>query len=123
MIQPHGVLPLAIDWDLQALHRLIQMVLEYFKAIYKRHHRSRDVGPVIDKAIQEELSTLILMWLRAQKRQASPSLLSLETIAQIIGWTIFGAALQWSQEPTPLSSDQMAHEVLVMIMQGVGSLL
>ncbi len=110
-------LPTAAEWTRQTLHLLIQTVLEYFKSIYKRHHRSRDIGPVMDKTIQDEMALLLLAWLKAQPQTETG--LPLETLAQIISWTIYGAALQWSLEAKPLAAEQMATEVLRLIMDGL----
>ncbi len=112
-----SALPPAAVWNTAILQTFIQTVLEYFKTVYKRHHRSRELAPVIEQAIHDEMSLLILVWLKAQSKAVSQ--LPLETLAQIISWTIYGAALQWIQEPNPLPEDQMAHEVVIMLMDGL----
>jgi AcrR family transcriptional regulator len=117
-----GKLPLSDGWNRKTLHLLIQAVLEYFKTV-SQHHRSRDIGPVIDKAIHDELNTLILKWLKDRKPSDMRSQISTEAMAQIISWAIFGAALHWCRESDALSSVQMAHEIVSMLMDGTSSLL
>jgi hypothetical protein len=46
----------------------------------------------------------------------------LETIAHIVSWAIFGAAIQWSQEETTMSKEQMANAILLVIMEGTARL-
>jgi hypothetical protein len=43
----------------------------------------------------------------------------METIARVVSWAIFGAVLQWSQEESTTSSEQMANDILLVIMEGV----
>src|SRR4029079_7371492 len=59
-----STLPMDSAWNRQSLQALIKIVLEYFKSIYQRHHRSRDIGPVIDQAIRDEMNTVILLWIK-----------------------------------------------------------
>jgi hypothetical protein len=94
---------------------LVQTVLEYFKNVYQHHRLSRDVAPIIERATHEELYELILTWLKQSKNEEVRSQAPAETIAQVISWAIFGAALQWSEETTTISSEQMAHDVLLAL--------
>ncbi|MEI4914020.1 hypothetical protein Q8G39_28640, partial [Klebsiella pneumoniae] len=46
----------------------------------------------------------------------------LETTASVVGWAIFGTAIQWSQEETTVSSEQMVDSISQVIMEGVARL-
>lgn len=107
-----GTLLLTSESTRKTLHLLIQSVLEYVKRMYQRHHLSSDMALLIEQAIHEELYRLILTWLQQSKNKEIRARVPLETLAQVISWAIFGAAVQWSQETTPISSEQMAHDVL-----------
>jgi AcrR family transcriptional regulator len=110
---------LASPWDRKTLHLLIQTVLEYFKNVYQHHRLSHDIAPIIEQATHEEVYELILTWLKQSRNEEIRSRVPVETIAQITSWAIFGAALQWSQETTTISSEQMAYDVLLALTEVV----
>jgi AcrR family transcriptional regulator len=111
-------LPPASQWDRGTLHLLIQTVLECFKSVHHQCHPSNILDPLIEQATHEELTGLLLTWLKQARGEETRGLVPLETIARIVSWAIFGAATQWSQETT-MSSEQMATDVLLVIMEGV----
>jgi len=100
----------------KTFHLLIQAVLEYFKRMYQFHHLSADMAVLIERAIHEELYGLIFTWLKQHKNKRARQRAPLDTLAQVISWAIFGAAVQWSQETTTISREQMVHDVLLALM-------
>jgi len=68
------------------------------------------------------LTELLLTWLKEargrERRRGEP----LETIARVVSWAIFGTAIQWSQEETTVSSEEMADVISQVIMEGVARL-
>jgi hypothetical protein len=44
-------------------------------------------------------------------------------MARVVSWAIFGTAIQWSQEETNISSEQMAHDILLVVMEGIAHLI
>ncbi len=84
--------------------------------------RSHEVAPLIERATCEELARLLLMWLKQDRSGGTRELVPVETIARIMSWTIFGAAVQWSQETTAVSSEQLAHAILLVMTEGVARL-
>jgi AcrR family transcriptional regulator len=117
-----STLPPPFRWDRRNLHLFIQTVLEDLKRKYRRLLLSHDVAPLIERAICEELAEILLMWLKQDRSAETRGLVSSETIARIMSWTIFGAAVQWSQGATAVSSEQMAHDILLVITEGVARL-
>jgi AcrR family transcriptional regulator len=88
----------------QTLPILIQSVLLYFQLMYQGHRLSPQIAPLLERAIHEELHAYLLRQLgRAPDAQ---------TQAQLLGWAIFGAALQWSALPQKTSAAQKAQEVM-----------
>lgn len=110
-----AMFPPTSSWSRKTLLLLIQTVLEYFKNVYQHHRLSRDVAPIIERATHEELYALILTWLKQNKNEEVRLQVPAATIAQVMSWAIFGAALQWSEETTTISSEQMAHDVLLAL--------
>jgi len=109
-------------WDRRSLHLFIQTVLEDFERKYRQLLLLHDVAPLIERATCEELARLLLTWLKQDGSAENRGLVSLETMARLVSWTIFGAAVQWSQEASAVSSEQMAHDVLMVITEGVAHL-
>ncbi len=113
-------LPLTPRWDRKTLRLLIQAVLNIFEGKY--HHQqypSHMLAPMLERAIQEELTKLLLTWLKQEERLEKRATTSLEAIVWVVSWAIFGAAIQWSQEETAVSLDQMTDAILQVIMDGV----
>lgn len=122
-----ATLPSAPCWDRQTLQQLIQAVLDCLEGKYRHEQRPSlllaEVGPLLERAMHEELTGLLLGWLKQGRRTGTHGLVPLETIASVVSWAIFGAALQWSREPPTISSEQMAHTILLVIMEGVVQLV
>jgi AcrR family transcriptional regulator len=112
-------LPPISQWDRKTLHLLVQTVLECFKGVHYQCHPSAILDPLIERATQEELAGLLLTWLKQTRSGEARSRVPLETMAKLMSWAIFGAAIQWSQETITMSSEQMATDVLLVIMEGV----
>jgi len=55
---------------------------------------------------------------RGERRRREP----LETIARVVSSAIFGTAIQWSQEETTVSSEEIADVISQVIMEGVARL-
>jgi len=112
-------LPPVSQWDQRTLRLLIKTVLEYFAKRRRECHESDVLAPLTERATHEELTGLLLAWLNQgwgkERRWRVPR----ETIAQVMSWAIFGAAAQWCEEPATRSSEQMAADVLLVIMEGV----
>jgi AcrR family transcriptional regulator len=115
-----NALPPTSGWDRNALHRLIETLLSFFEKKYRhQHHLPHAIAPIAEQAIHEELSGLLLAWLKQSKSKETRWRVPMETIARVVSWAIFGAVLQWSQEESAASLEQMANHILLVIMEGV----
>ncbi len=117
------VLPHEARWDRGTLRLLIQAVLNTLEEKYRhRQQPSLVLAPMLERAVHEELTELVLTWLEearcGERRRREP----LETIARVVSWAIFGTAMQWSQEETTVSSAEMADVISQVIMEGVARL-
>ena len=118
-----SVLPPEPRWDRRTLRLLAQAVLTLFEEKYRHQHQpSLILSPMVEQAVHEELTGLLLTWLKearsGEKRRREP----LETIARVVSWSIFGTAVQWSQEETTVSLEEMADVISHVIMEGVARL-
>ncbi len=118
-----SVLPPEHRWDRRTLRLLIQAVLNILEEKYHHQHQpSLVLAPLIERAVHEELTALLLAWLTeargGERRKREP----LETIAHVVSWAMFGTAIQWSQEETTVSSEEMADIISQVIMEGMARL-
>lgn len=113
-----STLPPVAQWNRKTLHLLIRTVLEYVAKRQRECHLSDVLAPITERATHEELTGLLFAWLDREKGNARSEQIPRETIAQVMSWAIFGAAAQWSQETPATSSEQMAADVLLIIMDG-----
>lgn len=118
-----NALPPTSQWDRSTLHQLIQTLLDRFERKYRhQQHVSHAVTPLIEQAIHEELTGLLLTWLKQSGSKEAQWRVPMETIARVVSWAIFGMAIQWSQEETTISLEQMTNDILLVIMEGVARL-
>lgn len=101
------------------MHLLIQAILDSFEQKYRhQHHSSLVLAPLLERATHEELTELLFTWLKQKRCAETREPVPLETIARIVSWAILGAALQWSQEETTMSKEQMMNAILQVITEG-----
>ncbi len=120
-------LPPVVQWNRQTLPLLIQAVLDNFESKYR--HQAHlvpvlaDMAPLFERAIQEELTALVLLCLQQEEGPNRRLLVPLEAVAQVVSWAIFGPALQRSQVPMSISSEQMAQQIWLVTTEGIAHLL
>jgi AcrR family transcriptional regulator len=118
-----SVLPSEPRWDRRTLRLLIQAVLNALEEKYRHQHRpSLVLAPMVERAVHEEFTELLLTWLKEARGRESRRGEPLEAIVRVVSWAIFGTAIQWSQEETTVSSEEMADVISQVIMEGVARL-
>lgn len=115
-------LPPEPRWNKQTLRLLVKIVLEHFEDEYRQCDPSEVVDPLIERATKDALANLLLTWLKQEKSAGTNFRVPVETIARIVSWTILGAAVHWYQEGIKLSAEQVADDVLLILMEGVAHL-
>jgi AcrR family transcriptional regulator len=122
-----NALPPDPRWDQATLRLLIRAVLDNFELKYNHRQQLQsfvaEVAPLLERAMQQELQDLLLAWLRAADIAKTEMRVPLETVARVVSWAIFGAAIQWSQEPLVISADQMADDILAVVVAGLSPLI
>jgi exosortase/archaeosortase len=66
---------------------------------------------------------LLVAWLQQAGCAETYRLVPLERIAGVVSWAIFGTVLQWGQEITTVSSEELANTILMVIVNGVAHLV
>ena len=115
-----SILPPEPRWDRRTLRLLIQAVLNIFEQKYRHQHQpSLVLAPMVERAVHEELTELLLGWLKeaagGERHRDEP----LETVARVVSWAIFGTMIQWSQEETTVSPEQLTDIISQVIIEGV----
>jgi AcrR family transcriptional regulator len=116
-------LPPAPAWEIGSLRLLIRAVFD-FMGEFHRHCPPSDTqfGPMFERAVQQELHTLLLTWLKQTPVAGRGQRSSPETLAAVISWAVFGTAARWSQETYMLSAEEMANQVLLALTEGLARL-
>ena len=110
-------LPPVSQWDKSTLQLFIRTVIDYFDDRCGQCHLTQSVAPLFQKAAREAMDGLLLEWLKLNG--AIRPQVPLEMIANMMSWTIFGAAAQHCHNEATISSDEMACTILRVMMEGV----
>jgi AcrR family transcriptional regulator len=116
-------LPSTARWDRNSLRLLIETLLHYFESKYHHErHLPQAIAPLVEQTIHDELSGYLLNWLRQRPCDTAQWQVPMEVVARVVGWAIFGTVLQWSQEESTASIEQMTNNILFVIVEGVAHL-
>ncbi|MDT3425890.1 AcrR family transcriptional regulator [Paenibacillus forsythiae] len=116
-------LPSDAGWEQAHLRILIHTVLEHFKEMSGRCYPIDTVNPLFERAVQEELYTLLLHWLQQSRPDSKGWGFPVETLALMTSWAIFGAAADWSRGKSQFSTEQMTDHVMSVLTEGTIKLL
>lgn len=118
-----GKLPPTPGWDAISLRLLIQAVFDFLGEFHS-HCPPGDsqFGPMFERAVQEELYTLLLTWLKQPPAASLGRRVTPETLALVTSWAIFGAAAHWSQGSRTPSAEEMTNQVLLALTEGAARL-
>ncbi|HTK10544.1 MAG TPA: TetR/AcrR family transcriptional regulator [Ktedonobacteraceae bacterium] len=115
-------LPPEPRWNTQTLRLLVKVVLEHFEDEYRQCDPAEVVDPLLERATRDALANLLLTCLKQEQSAGTDFRVPVETIARIVSWTILGAAAHWYQEGIKLSAEQVADDVLLILMEGIAHL-
>ena len=106
--------------DEENLKALVLVTCEYLTGLNTAcSWRDRQFRPLIEARVQRELYELLLGWIEVSPEKASDRKVSREVTASVISWAIFGAALEWSRNGTARSPEEVADQVLSVIVEGL----
>lgn len=112
-------LPAEASWRKSHLRILIQATLTFFGYVHGQCHPSEKVEPLFRRAVQKELAIVLLDWLKRTSAADVMWSVPKETIAALLSWAIFGAAMEWYQGELAFSLEQMTTQILTVVSDGV----
>lgn len=104
------------------LQVLTRSVLEYLGGVRQTQCQPndlREIEPLIEVAMQEELHAFVSAWLQRLPKPTSPPELPLELAATLMSGAIFGAAMRWSRGAREVSADTVAWQVVAALLKGL----
>jgi AcrR family transcriptional regulator len=117
-------LPSAPGWSRSSLRILIRAVFDFLSE-FQSHCKptDRQFDPLMERAVQQELTHLLLDWLRrASDGMDLRERVRPETLAAVMSWAMFGTAAEWSQQERRPSAEEMTEQVAQILIEGVAHL-
>ncbi|MBB6735651.1 TetR/AcrR family transcriptional regulator [Cohnella zeiphila] len=113
-------LPPDAGWSREAVRRLALAVLAGLESKY-RHRGPPSRLPVaeLELAMREELFAFLREWMEREPACGNAGV-PVGDAANVAGWAIFGAALQWSREPRRTPAEQAAEAIAAVVTEGIG---
>src|ERR1700733_7083884 len=93
-----STLPLPAILRASTFRALIEAVFDYLAELNSHCKPSdKQFDSFLEKAVQQELSNILLTWLQQGKTSAGGQQVPVEITAEVMSWAIFGVAFQWSR--------------------------
>jgi AcrR family transcriptional regulator len=117
-------LPARSTLSMSNLRVLIESVFD-FLGDFNSHCKpsDRQLEPMLETAMQQELYKLLLSWLEQTPSATSRPHEELEGTALVISWAIFGPAAQWSRGERTQPVEEMSDHVMAVVSGAVVSVL
>lgn len=113
-------LPASPGLSRENLRALVLVACDYLAGLNTACSRTdRQFRPLIEARVQGELYELLLGWIEASVRRVDGRSASPDVTASVVSWAIFGAALDWSRNGAAPSSEEVADQVLSVVVGGL----
>ncbi len=113
-------LPASSSLQLNTLRQLILAVFD-FLTVFRSYLKPADqqYEPFFEIVLQQELSEVLLRWLKQASSEVPLQEEAVETTVLVISWAIFGSAAQWSRGDQTTSAEEMTDRVLGVVIAGL----
>lgn len=108
-------LPSDAGFNPEHLRLLVQTVLEHVRSLYGRCNPVDTVNPLFEQSIRDELAGLLGHWLERMGADRMGGNVPVDTLALMMSWSMFGAAMEWSKGGHPISVEEMTDRVLAVV--------
>jgi AcrR family transcriptional regulator len=116
-------LPPVPRWGVNTLRVLIQVVFDYLREAQSQwKHTDTQFDDLFKQIIQEELREFLSSWLKQVPALGTGRRVPVGTMALVMSWAIFGAAVQWSRGARTTTAEQVVNQVLIVLTEGVAHL-
>jgi AcrR family transcriptional regulator len=129
------MMPMGRPWNVDTMRFLIQRVAEWFLQLHQEVREAghetkaseRAIIPLVATTLQEELFELLLRELQPITAAGMNGRASLETMAMVMSWAIFGSGFQCfhqgDEPPVVMPADELANEVESVLTRGLAQML
>lgn len=111
-------LPPDSGWHPKHIRVLVRTVLEHVRTLYGRCSPNDTVNPLFEHSVRDELANLLRRWLGQLRADRPDWQVSVDTMALMTSWSIFGAAVAWSKGYEEISVNEMTDRVLSVLTEG-----
>ena len=119
-----GNVPDTAALSTDTLRTLCRTVFDFLAQV--RDHcrpQHRQFDPLLEKAVQDILYRFIVRWLQRARPTALAGGASVETVAAVLSWAIFGVGSQWSRGPRAQPAEAVAAQVVAVLTDGLAPAL
>jgi len=116
-------LPPEPTWGVASLRVLVRVTFDFLEIFHQGCKAGKQsFDPLMERAIQQELATVLLEWLKRARVAGMRPGVRIEVVASITSWAIFGPAVQWSRQERTPSADEMTQQTMLVITEGLSHL-
>ena len=116
-------LPPEPTWGVDSLRALVRVTFDFLEIFHQGCKAGKQsFDPLMERAIQQELATVLLEWLKRARVAGMRPGVRIEVVASITSWAIFGPAVQWSRQERTPSADEMTQQTMLVITEGLSHL-
>jgi len=117
-------LPTASRWGVNDLRELIGVVFDFIGEVHSRcKPTDKQFEPLFERPVQQELSELLMSWLKQNPASGAGRRVPIETMALVMSWAMFGTAVQWNRGARTPTKEEIVNHVLIVLTEGVVHLI